>query len=90
MKVTTVHGIIGMDYVSGDHGCREYPVPLSYRDCSARVYDYEGEKQNTIFLARKSRPADYRDCTHPRFSCHGVVLWMVGRLYHAFAGGEIL
>jgi hypothetical protein len=38
-------------------------------------------------MARESRKADDRDRAHPWFSCHGVVLWMVGTLYHAFAGG---
>jgi hypothetical protein len=41
-------------------------------------------------MARESRPADYRDSADPRFPCYGMVLWMVGRLYHAFAGGKIL
>jgi hypothetical protein len=44
MNVTTLHGIICMDYISGDHSCRKYPVPLSHRYCSARVHDNEGER----------------------------------------------
>jgi hypothetical protein len=40
-------------------------------------------------MAYQSRTVYYRNCAHPRFSCHGVVLWMVGTLYHAFAGGWI-
>ena len=89
MNVTTVHGIIDMDYVSGDHGCREHPVPLPHRYCSARVYDHEGERKRFPSLARKSRPTDYRNRAHPRFSCHGLVPGMVGTLIYVAARGLI-
>jgi hypothetical protein len=89
MNVTTVHGIICMVNSSNDYSCRDYPLPLPHRHCDAWIYNHEGERQHTVFLARESRPADYCDCTHPRFSCYGVVLRMVGTLYHAFAGGQI-
>jgi len=89
MNVTTVHGIISMDFVSGDHGRREHHVPLPHRYCDSRVYDNEGERKRIPSMAYQSRTVYYRNCAHPRFSCHGVVLWMVGTLYHAFAGGWI-
>jgi hypothetical protein len=89
MKMTTVYGIIGLDYVSGDHGCREYPVPLPHRYCRARVYDHEGERKRFPSLARESCPADYRNRAHPRFSCYGLVLWMVGTLMHVVARGLV-
>lgn len=44
MNVTTVHGNIGMDYITGNYGCRECPVPLSHRYCSDWIYDPEGER----------------------------------------------
>jgi len=78
MNVTTVYGIIGMDYVSHDHGCGEYPVPLPHRHGDPRVHDHERKSQCTASLAYQPCTADNRRGGPPRHSCHGVVLWMVG------------
>ena len=89
MNVTTVHGIICMVNPSNNYRCRDYPFPVPHWHCDAWIYDLKRERHYTIFLAHESRPADYRCCTHPRFSCHGVVLRMVGTLYQVFAKRRI-
>jgi hypothetical protein len=86
MNVTTVYGIIHLDPPYVDNSCRDYRLPVPHRNRDSRYYDHERESQHTVFLARESRPADYCDCPHPRFSCYGVVLRMVGTLYYVFSG----
>ena len=89
MRVTTLHGIIGIYFISNDYGGWKHPVPLPYWHCDPRLYDHERKRQRPASVAYQPRPVDCRGGNSPWYFRYGLVLRVVRIVYQVFFGGSI-